>query len=173
MNGLVFDPLLPWPVIGALAVLALLVALWSVWQGLRGWLWRGAAGLAVAAALAGPALESGIRHKLSDIVILLDDRSASQSLPGRAEQTDAAVEELTRQLAALPDTEIRRVTVSDDPDGTQIGTALTRALAAEPQGRVAGAIAVTDGLAHDAPMLPATAPGPVHVLLTGQAQDWD
>ncbi|SMG06970.1 hypothetical protein [Paracoccus sp. J56] len=173
MNGLVFDPLLPWPVIGALAVLALLVALWSVWQGLRGWLWRGAAGLAVAAALAGPALESGIRNKLSDIVILLDDRSASQSLPGRAAQTDAAVDELTRQLTALPDTEIRRITVADDPDGTLTGAALTRALAAEPQGRVAGVIAVTDGLAHDASMVPATAPAPVHVLLTGQETDWD
>ncbi|WGR62888.1 hypothetical protein E3U26_19435 (plasmid) [Paracoccus ferrooxidans] len=173
MSGLAFDPLLPWPLVGGLAALALLVALWSLWRGLRGWAWRGIAGLAAAAALAGPALESGIRHKLSDIVILLDDRSASQSLPGRAEQTDAAVEELTRQLSALPDTEIRRVTVGDDPDGTQAGTALTRALAAEPQARLAGVIAVTDGLAHDAPMVPASAPAPVHVLLTGQAQDWD
>ncbi len=173
MSGLAFDPLLPWPLVGGLAALALLVALWSLWRGLRGWAWRGIAGLAAAAALAGPALESGIRHKLSDIVVLLDDRSASQSLPGRAEQTDAAVEELTRQLSALPDTEIRRVTVGDDPDGTQAGTALTRALAAEPQARLAGVIAVTDGLAHDAPMVPASAPAPVHVLLTGQAQDWD
>ena len=173
MSGLTFDPLLPWPLVAALAVLALLVALWSLWRGLRGWAWRGIAGLAAAAALAGPALESGIRSKLSDIVILLDDRSASQALPGRGEQTDAAVEELTRQLSALPDTEIRRVTVADDPDGTQIGTALTRALAAEPQTRVAGVIAVTDGLAHDAPMVPASASAPVHVLLTGQAGDWD
>uniref|UniRef100_UPI0018EED33A hypothetical protein n=1 Tax=Paracoccus binzhouensis TaxID=2796149 RepID=UPI0018EED33A len=141
--------------------------------GLRGWLLRGLAGLAAAAALAAPALESGIRNKLSDIVILLDDRSASQALPGRAAQTDAALEELTRQLSALPDTEIRRVTVGDDPDGTALGTVLTRALAAEPQGRIAGVIALTDGLAHDAPMVPATAPAPVHVLLTGRPADWD
>ncbi|WJS83750.1 hypothetical protein [Paracoccus sp. TOH] len=173
MSGLAFDPLLPWPIVAALALLAGLVALWSLWRGLRGWLLRGLAGLAVAAALAGPALESGIRNKLSDIVILLDDRSASQALPGRAAQTDAAVEELTRQLAALPDTEIRRVTLGDDPDGTLAGAALTRALAAEPQGRVAGVIALTDGLVHDAPMVPAAAPAPVHVLLTGQPADWD
>jgi len=173
MSGLTFDPMLPWPLVGALALLGVLVALWSLWRGLRGWFWRGIAGLAVAAALAGPALESGVRNKLSDIVILLDDRSSSQSLPGRAEQTDAAIDDLTRQLSALPDTEVRRVTVTDDPDGTQIGTALTRALAAEPQTRLAGVIAVTDGLAHDGPMVPATAPAPVHVLLTGQADDWD
>ncbi|WP_323717235.1 hypothetical protein [Paracoccus aminovorans] len=173
MSGLAFDPLLPWPLVGALAVLATLVALWSLWRGLRGWLWRGLAGLAAAAALAGPALETGIRNKLSDIVILLDDRSASQALPGRGAQTDAAVQDLTRALSTLPDTEIRRVTVGDDPDGTLLGTTLTHALAAEPQARVAGVIAVTDGLAHDAAMIPATAPAPVHVLLTGQPADWD
>ena len=173
MNALSFDPMLPWPLVGGIAVLAVLVMLWSLWRGLRGWLLRGLAGLAAAAALAGPALESGIRNTLSDIVILLDDRSASQSLPGRAGQSDAAIEELTRQLNALPGTEIRRVTVGDDPDGTLIGTALTRALAAEPQTRIAGVIAVTDGLAHDAPMVPATAPAPVHVLLTGTPADWD
>ncbi len=173
MNGLNFDPLLPWPLVGAIAALAVLVTLWSLWQGLRGWFWRGLAGLAAALALAGPALESGIRNMLTDIVIVLDDRSASQSLPGRGQQADAAIEELTQQLNALPGTEIRRVTVGDDPDGTLIGTALTRALAAEPQNRVAGVIAVTDGLAHDAAMLPATAPAPVHVLLTGTPADWD
>ena len=121
MNGLNFDPLLPWPLVGAIAALAVLVTLWSLWQGLRGWFWRGLAGLAAALALAGPALESGIRNMLSDIVIVLDDRSASQSLPGRGQQADAAIEELTQQLNALPGTEIRRVTVGDDPDGTLIG----------------------------------------------------
>lgn len=173
MTGLSFDPLLPWALIWALAALALLVALWSWWRGLRGWLWRGLAGLAAAAALAGPALESGIRTALSDVVILLDDRSASQALPGRVEQTDAALDGLTRQLAALPGTEIRRVTVGDDPDGTLLGAALTKALAAEPATLIAGVIALTDGLAHDAAQIPTNAPAPVHVLLTGQPADWD
>ena len=173
MNGLNFDPLLPWPLVGAIAALAVLVMLWSLWRRLRGWFWRGLAGLAAAAALAGPALESGIRNMLTDIVIVLDDRSASQSLPERAAQADAAIAEMTQQLNALPGTEIRHVTLGDDPDGTLIGTALTRALAAEPQTRIAGVIAVTDGLAHDASMLPGAAPAPVHVLLTGMPADWD
>ena len=43
MNGLSFDPLLPWPVVAAIAVLAGLIAIWSLWRGLRGWLWRGLA----------------------------------------------------------------------------------------------------------------------------------
>ena len=54
MNGLSFDPLLPWPVVAGFAVLAALVAGWSLWRGLRGWAWRGLAGLAAALALAGP-----------------------------------------------------------------------------------------------------------------------
>ncbi len=173
MTGLSFDPLLPWPLVGAVGLLAALVAAWSLWRGLKGWFWRGLAGLAAALALAGPALESGIRNALSDIVILLDDRSASQSLPGRAAQSDAAVDDLARKLATLPGTELRRVTLGDDPEGSLLGTALTRALAAEPQTRLAAVIAVTDGLIHDAAQLPATAAAPVHVLLTGQPADWD
>nr|WP_252733521.1 hypothetical protein [Paracoccus marinaquae] len=168
-----FDPALPWWVIAALAALALLVAGFALWRGLRGWAWRGLAGLAAALALAGPALEIGDRAGLSDIVILLDDRSASQTLPERAAQTDAAVEALSQQIAALPDTELRRVTVGDDEDGTLLATAMTRAIAAEPEARLAGVIAVTDGNIHDPAMLPAGLPAPAHVLLTGRPQDWD
>lgn len=168
-----FDPALPWWAIAALAALALLIAGFALWRGLRGWAWRGLAGLAAAAALAGPALELGSRARLSDIVILLDDRSSSQDLPGRAEQTDRAVEEMGQRIAALPDTELRRVTVGDADDGSLVATAISRALAAEPAGRLAGVIAVTDGQIHDAPTLPDTAPAPFHVLLTGRPQDWD
>ena len=173
MTQLRFDPLLPWWAIAALAVLALLVAGFALWRGLRGWAWRGLAGLAAALALAGPALEIGSRAGLSDIVILIDDRSASQTLPERTAQADAAVEAMTRQIAALPDTELRRVTVGDNDDGTLLATEMARAIAAEPETRLAGVITVTDGRLHDPAMLPASVPAPVHVLLTGRPQDWD
>ncbi|MGR3746856.1 MULTISPECIES: hypothetical protein [unclassified Paracoccus (in: a-proteobacteria)] len=172
-TALRFDPILPWWVVAALAGLALLVAGFALWRGLRGWAWRGLAGLAAALALAGPALEIGSRAGLSDIVILVDDRSASQGLPERGDQTDAAIDGLSRQIAALPDTELRRVTVGDDPDGTLLGTAITRAVAAEPDARLAGVIAVTDGQIHDPAILPQNMPAPFHVLLTGREQDWD
>lgn len=173
MTRLGFDPLLPWPFVAALVALALLAAGLAWWRGLRGWPWRGLAGLAAAAALAGPTLETGVRRGLSDIVLLVEDQSASQSLPGRADQARAAADALAGRLAARPGTELRRITVGDDPDGTRLGEAITRALAAEPEARVAGTIVVTDGQLHDAPSLPATAPAPVHVLLTGQPSDWD
>ncbi|MGZ3216562.1 hypothetical protein [Paracoccus sp. T5] len=173
MTAIRFDPALPWWAIGVLAALALLVGGFALWRGLRGWAWRGLAGLAAALALAGPALEIGTRAGLSDIVILIDDRSSSQDLPERGAQSDAAVERLSAQLTALPDTELRRVTLGDDPDGTLLATAISRAAAAEPEARLAGVIAVTDGRLHDPAMLPADLPAPVHVLLTGRPQDWD
>ena len=174
MSRLAFDPLLPWPFVIGLAALAVAVAGLALARGLRGWAWRGAAGLAAALALAGPALEAGVRLGLNDIVILLDDRSASQALPGRAAQTDAAVAAMTQRMDALPGTELRRVTVGDDTEGgTRLATALSRALAAEPEARLAGVIAVTDGLIHDQAALPAAAPAPVHFLLTGGDDDWD
>lgn len=173
MTRLGFDLLVPLPVIVSLAVLALLVAGWALWHGLRGWLFRGLALLAAAAALSAPALQTGARQALNDIVILIEDRSASQFLPGREAQTDAALAQLTRQIDSLPDTELRRITVTDDADGSLLGQSITRALAAEPESRVAGVIVVSDGQGHDPAMLPAAAPAPVHVLLTGQPEDWD
>ncbi len=54
LTQLRFDPALPWWAIGMLAALAVLVAAFALWRGLRGWAWRGLAGLAAALALAGP-----------------------------------------------------------------------------------------------------------------------
>lgn len=143
MTQIRFDPALPWAAIAVLAALALLVAMFALWRGLRGWAWRGLAGLAAALALAGPALELGSRVALRDIVILLDDRSASQSLPGRRQQTDEAVENLTHQIEAMPGTELRRITVGDDRDGTLLATELGRAIAAEPDSRRASSPSAT------------------------------
>lgn len=173
MTALRFDPMLGWWAVGILAGLAVLIAGFALWRGLRGWAWRGLATLAAACALAAPALEIGTRAGLSDIVILLDDRSASQGLPERAAQTDAAVEKLTRQIADMPNTELRRVTVGDDEDGTLLATAMARAVAAEPSSRLAGVIAISDGRIHDPAMLPAALPAPFHLLQTGRPQDWD
>ncbi|SCY73074.1 hypothetical protein [Paracoccus tibetensis] len=172
MTALRFDPALPWWAIASLAALALLVAAFALWRGLRGWAWRGLAGLAAALALAGPALETGTRLGLSNIVVMLEDRSASQDLPGRAAQMQGA-EALAARIAALPRTELRRVTVGDDPDGTLLAAELARAVAAEPEERLAGVIALTDGQIHDPAMLPPDLPAPLHVLLTGQPEDWD
>lgn len=170
MTRLAFDPVLPWWVVAVLAALAVALAGLAAWRRLRGWPWRGLAMLLLAAALSGPSLERAARHPLGDIVILAEDRSASQHLPGRMQQLDDAVGAIT---AALPDAELRRVSIGDDPDGTLLGAAIAQAAAAEPAARLAGVIALTDGQIHDAGALPDNLPAPFHVLLTGRADDWD
>ncbi len=166
-------PLVPLWLVALAALVALLVAGFALWRGMAGWALRGLALAALAAALAGPQMLRTERQALDDIVILLDDRSASQELGTRTAQTDAALARLEGQLAAMPGMQLRRVTLGDDPDGTRLATALNRAVAAEPEGRLAGVLLLSDGRLHDAPALPAAVPAPVHLLLSGAAGDWD
>lgn len=174
-TSLQFAPLVPWIVIAVLGGAAVGLLALAVWRGLRGWALRALALAVLTLALAGPGLQREATAPLSDIVLLIEDRSASQTLPDRADQTSMAVADLTRQLERLPNTEIRKITVGDGAEnsGTLIGTALAQAIAAEPQSRIAGAFIVTDGQAHDAGLMLAPAPAPVHVLLTGKRSDWD
>ncbi|KEJ97184.1 hypothetical protein SAMN05444149_104336 [Pseudosulfitobacter pseudonitzschiae] len=175
MTGtVIFDPLLPWTWLAILAVIALAGVVLALVRGLRGWALRGAAALVVLAALAQPSYQVEDRAPLSDIVILAEDTSASQSLPGRSEQTAQAADALEAQLAARPNTEVRRITVPDaeGDGGTNLMAALSDALAEEPQARVAGLIALSDGQVHDADMALAL-PAPLHLLQSGFADDWD
>jgi len=175
MTGeVIFDPLLPWPAIWALAALSFGLVALALWRGLSGWAFRGLAAAVLVAALAQPAFQREDRQGLSDIVILVVDETASQRLPGRAEQTAAAVAAVEAEIAALPGTELRRVTLRDagEDAGSLLLTELSAALAEEPRARVAGAILVSDGQAHDLD-LPVDLPAPLHLIQTGFAGDWD
>ncbi len=171
---IILDPLLPWPVLWAGAALALVLVALALWRGLPGWWLRGLSVLVLLGALAAPAIQREERRPLSDIVIVIADDSASQMLPGRPDQSAAALARITAEIAAQPNTEMRLIRVGDaaDDGGTQMMMALATALAEEPRARVAGAILVTDGQIHDLALAP-DMPAPVHVLLTGRASDWD
>ncbi len=172
--ALAFDPLVPWWLVAVIAALALVVAGFARVRRLSGWWLRGLAMLLIAAALTGPALQTETRQPLNDIVLLVEDLSASQRLSDRAQQTAAAAEALAAEIAARPNTELRRIKLGDgqDNDGTLLMHALSEALAEEPSGRVAGAILLSDGRLHDLGAAP-NMPAPLHLLLTGQPLDWD
>ncbi|KUJ76455.1 hypothetical protein AVO45_11720 [Ruegeria marisrubri] len=175
MTGtVIFDPLIPWPALAAVAAIALVGVILALWRGLSGWALRGLAALIVLAALAGPVYQIEDRAPLTDIVLMVEDESASQKLSDRAEQTSRAAEELAAILEARENTELRRIRVGDGEgdEGTQLMTALTEALAEEPRARVAGIIALSDGLVHDVEQAP-DLPAPMHLLLSGRAEDWD
>ncbi|MEQ5871963.1 hypothetical protein J4E08_18975 [Sagittula sp. NFXS13] len=171
---IVFDPLLPWGVIFGLGALALAGVVLALWRGLKGWWLRALAALVVIAALTQPSWQKEERAPLSDIVLMLVDETASQRLAERAGVTSAAADDLEATLRARPNTEVRRVPVPDgDGDaGSQLMTALSAAMAEEPRGRIAGVVLLSDGRLHDLERAP-DLPAPLHLLLTGQEDDWD
>ncbi len=173
-STIVFDPLIPWALLMMVAVIATLGVMLALLRGLRGWGLRGLAALVVLAALSGPSFQVEDRAPLSDIVLMLEDDSASQGLGTRPGQTRAAADTLAAQITARPNTELRRIVVPDGRGdaGTELMSAVSDALAEEPRARVAGIIALTDGRVHDAD-LPVDLPAPLHVLLSGQQTDWD
>jgi hypothetical protein len=173
-GNILFEPLLPWWMIGMMAGLLALGVTLALWRGLSGWGLRLLAGAAIIAALCGPVYQREDRDPLSDIVLLVEDESASQRLADRAEAASAASDAIASDLAAMENTDVRRVTVRDAPDnaGTQLMTALSEALAEEPSGRVAGVIMLSDGRVHDMARAP-DVPAPLHLLHTGRKGDWD
>ena len=175
MTGTVIvDPLIAWPFLIALGVLALAGVALALWRGLSGWALRALGAIVILGALAGPVYQAEDRDPLSDIVILLEDESASQRLSDRPDQTATALQSLQDDLAERANTEIRHVRVPDGKGdaGTELMTALSEVLAEEPRARVAGIIALSDGRAHDMDLAP-DLPAPMHLLLTGRETDWD
>ncbi len=172
--SVLFDPLVPWPLLIGFGVLVLAGIILALWRGLRGWALRGLAGLVILAALSGPSFQQEDRAALSDIVILAVDESASQNLSDRPDQTAEALAGIEAAIEARTNTELVTVTVADGEDdaGTQVMTAISDALAEQPSARIAGVIAVTDGQVHDIEQ-PVDLPAPMHVLLTGRETDWD
>ncbi|NUH66743.1 hypothetical protein HTT03_15785 [Sulfitobacter sp. S0837] len=172
--SVIFDPLIPLPLLLGLAVLALLGVALAVWRGLTGWALRGLAATVVLAALAGPSYQTEDRAPLSDIVLLVEDQSASQRLSDREAQSAEAAEAMAARITARPNTELRRITVPDGAEdaGTRLMTTLADALAEEPRARIAGILAISDGRVHDAD-LPLDLPAPLHLLQTGKESDWD
>ncbi|MFO1143538.1 MAG: glutamine amidotransferase [Amaricoccus sp.] len=176
MDAVAFGPLLPLPLIVTLAAVALVGTALALWRGLTGWWLRGLAALVLLAALAGPSLRREDRTPVPSIAIVVIDDSASNRIAGRDAQVARALDGLQARLDALGQggrLEVRTVHVADrGDDGTLLLSALADATAELPSDRIAGAILVTDGEIHDQQAL-ATFPGPVQVLLTGSARDWD
>ncbi len=175
---LAFSPLVPAPLLIAFALAAFAVAALSLWRGGAAGVLR-AIGLAlILVALADPALLREERQPLKDIVAVVVDRSASQSIGGRMQQTDRAKEEIEKALAALGDVETRVVEAGAGEaqgDGTRLFGALAQALADAPPERVGAAIFITDGVVHDAPARAAELGfrGPIHALVTGRPGERD
>ncbi len=178
MLSLSFTPLLPWPVLAVLGVVALAMAVLAVLARGRTALLRALVLALVLAALANPALVHEDREPVKDIAAVVIDRSGSQGLGDRPQVTDQVRAELQRRFGSLTNIEPRFIDVPDageGDDGTKLFAALGQALADVPPERLAGVVMVTDGVVHDIPpnLAQLGIKAPLHVLVTGHADERD
>jgi hypothetical protein len=126
-------------------------------------------------ALLNPQMRRDQAVELRDIALVLVDDSPSMHLGQRQAQSAAAVAEVQKRLAALPNLETRTATIGAarrQGEGTLLFAGLGEGLADIPKSRLAGVIMVTDGQVHDAPDA-AGIGAPLHVLLAGSRKDRD
>src|SRR5690606_25538069 len=133
---------------------------------------------ALAVALANPVLLEEQRDPLQSVVAVVVDRSQSQDIGNRSEVTDRTLAQMQATLARFPQSDVRQVEAgrgdaADDRTQTRLFGALSNALRDVPPSRVAGSIMITDGQVHDAPTQAEASGGPLHVLLTGDEDEFD
>ena len=170
--SIVFAPLLPLPVLAAMAIAAVALIGLTLWRRPRGALLRALAFALLLLGLFDPSLMREDRRPLKDVVAVVIDRSGSNEIAERPRQTDEARAAIEKRLAALDNVDARFVeTPRGDPEnqGTRLFAALRSALSDTPPDRVGGAIIVTDGIGHDIPASPEALgfDAPLHVLVTG------
>ena len=171
-----FAPIVSQNLLIVCAFVVLVFGLLAIARGLSGW-WLRLAGLAVLLlALMQPVFRQEERKNLSDIVFVVVDKTESQSVGVRPKQIEAGVLALQEEIGNLENFETRVIEIENDPsavdDGSMVFTALSKAAKEVADSRIAGAILVTDGQLHDVDMLDKF-PAPVHVVLTGETDDWD
>lgn len=184
VTDIVLSPLLPLWMIILFSGVALAMILYGFVRRAPGTIWRIFPMAALALALANPSLVEERREALPDVTLVLVDRSSSQTVGERTEQADAAVAALTERLGRLPNLDVRIAEI--DPaeaagqdalpgSGTMLFDAMRRSLADVPRTAISGVVLVTDGAVHDVPESVATLgiDAPVHVLQTGERQEYD
>lgn len=176
--NLSFSPLLPWPVLIGLGVIALGVVGLGFFARGRGSFLR-ALGLGLLLlAMTGPALVHEDRNPLKEVVAIVVDQSGSQTIGERPAQTEKARAELEKRLNALGNVEVRMIEsgrTDSEADGTRLFTALNAGLADVPLERLGGVFMITDGVVDDIPA-GAGALGfkaPLHALITGHEGERD
>ena len=173
-ESVLFAPLVPMPVIWAAVTLTVALAALALWRGLAAWALRTLAAGVIVLGLLNPSVTSQEYTPLPDIALIMVDESASQSLPPRPAQTRAALEGLKAALDRREGTEVRVIAVPTDAQdgGTLMIGALRAALQDIPQDQLAAVFVLGDGQFHDAATrLPLNVP--LHLILSGTAQDWD
>jgi hypothetical protein len=176
--SIALEPLLSWPLLAAVLVPVLVMALAGLWFRQRGAIFRFAALVALAAALLNPVMRDEEREPLKSVVALIVDRSQSQEIAGRADETTRTVAGLQERLGRFKQFDVRvveagKADAADERAETRLFGALESAFRDVPPSRVAGSIMVTDGQVHDVPGNAAGLSAPLHALITGDEGEED
>ncbi|MBC6440907.1 MAG: hypothetical protein GDA49_10985 [Rhodospirillales bacterium] len=184
VTDIVLNPLLPLGLAIGFGVVASGLLVYGFVRGAPGTFWRCFTIGALVLALTNPSLVEERREALPDVALVLVDRSSSQTVEGRSDQTDEALAALTDRFARLANIELRVAEI--DParaagegtlpgSGTNLFGAIRRSLADVPHNAVSGIVMITDGAVHDVPesMVAIGIEAPVHALLTGTRQEVD
>ncbi len=107
--SLSFEPLVSWPLVAALLVPLAVLALAGLWLRQRGAWLRIAALAALGLALLNPVFLDEDREPLKSVVAVVVDRSQSQEIGDRMQQTDAALAGIEERLARFKQFDMRVV----------------------------------------------------------------
>ncbi|MGU3575853.1 hypothetical protein ACLBWZ_09985 [Brucellaceae bacterium C25G] len=175
-----FEPLFNWTILGLVLTPLTLMVILGFFSRKKGSLLRLLALAALALALSNPVIVDENREPLKSTVAVVVDRSQSQELNNRKEDSDEALKALTQTLQEMPQFDVRFIEAgaadeNNDGNETHLFSSLNNALRDVPPSRIAGVIMLTDGQVHDIPAdLEALGfNAPVHSLISGQPDEFD
>ncbi len=172
----VFDPFIAVWMIAAICALAFIGALATGGAGLKSFLARTFAIIALGLGLLNPQQVTEERETLPDVALVITDKSASMDIGERSKTAGDMATDLNAKLRAMGDIEVININIEAGDDGTPLAPALIEGLSNLPANRIAGVFAITDGQVHDLPeaperMLPDGTP--FHAMIVGSAQARD
>ena len=177
---ILWTPSLPATAIAVLATLGFALLLVQMLRaGRRGIIARACLLTALVLALLEPRISVEDRTPENDIAVVLVDETTSQRIGERRQRSEDAASRITAELEAMPNMEVRTVTVGDGDaqgarDGSRLVGALVDTMGDLPRSRFAGAVMITDGQIHDAGLAAnGGLAGPVHTLITGERDEKD
>jgi len=173
VTGVQFAPALPLWALGALTLVGLLALIPAFRARTPGRWWRLLMLLLLAGWLSGPQLVRQQWRTRPDIALLVVDHSGSETIRGRMALIDAARARVTAEAHAIPNLELRTITVPEQgSQGTQLFAAIDTALGDIPPDQLAGFIALSDGEIADLPSKPPFT-APFHLLLPARGEETD
>lgn len=130
-------------------------------------------------ALLNPMITKEQREPIKSTVGIVIDRSKSQTLGNRADDSDKARAQLINELARYPQFELRFIEAGKLDENhyapsTNLFQALKQAISDIPPANYAGTILITDGQVHDIPPLSdLNHIAPINALITGSTNEFD